>query len=314
MKNRYVLTGGLGNQLFQYAAAISIESKYCYQTELEICLGKPRSTMGVPDLQYFKLKNAIIRNTWSTVLNRVLGYSLRTSLEHPKSFLSVTLNNWIKRGLSVFSSLLMIRPVFVVSPKNLGWDPRFNVCDANCLVIGYFQSYKYATSDSSTKQTLSDLELENESVQVRRFRKLSLTDSPLIVHVRRGDYVNEASFGILSPEYYQSVIRKAYCTGLYEKIWLFSDDFYEAFKCIPEELKDRVLQINEIDNLPANTLQVMRYGKGYVIANSSYSWWGAFLSVNPDSQVHAPYPWFKGIPTPNELLPPAWIRHQSIFC
>lgn len=313
MKNRYVITGGLGNQLFQYAAAISLESKVNSQIELEMSLGKPRSTNGIPDLEFFELKDTKIENTWSSILNRALGLSLRSSLILP-SARSIRFSKKMTQGLlSILGSLILKRPILLRSPSNLGWDVNFSAGRSHRLVIGYFQSYKYAISNHSILEKLRGLNLKKESPQVNKFRELSLLQSPLVVHVRRGDYVGEASFGILAPEYYREIIRSVYSSGRYKKIWLFSDDFIEAETCIPEELMSEVIQIDEIDNSPASTLQVMRFGKAYVIANSSYSWWGAFLSLNQDSEVHAPFPWFRGIPSPNEILPPSWVRHQSIF-
>jgi len=313
MTNRYVITGGLGNQLFQYAAAISLEAKVSPQIELEMNLGKPRSTNGIPDLEFFELIDTNMRNSWSSILNRALGLSLRNNLIL-SSARRIRFSKKITQGLlSILASLFLNRPTLLRSPSNLGWDPNFSVGHSYRLVIGYFQSYKYATSNRSTFQTLRGLKLKNESPQVVKYRELSLLQSPLVVHVRRGDYVSEASFGILAPEYYQDIIRNVYSSGRYKKIWLFSDDFVEAATCIPEELMSEVMLIDEIDNSPACTLQVMRFGKAYVIANSSYSWWGAFLSLNQDSEVHAPFPWFKGMPSPNEILPPSWVRHPSIF-
>jgi hypothetical protein len=313
MNNRYVITGGLGNQLFQYAAALALESKISSHIELEMLLGKPRSTGGLPDIEFFDLKDIKIRNSWSSILNRALGLSLRSNLIKPGERGRSFSRKMTYGMLSLLGSLILKRPTRIHSPSNLGWDPNFSVGHSNQLVIGYFQSYRYVYTNHSTIEPLRNLKLKKESPQVLKYRELSLLHSPLVVHVRRGDYTSEAAFGLLAPEYYQEVIKSVYSRNLYNKIWLFSDDLIQATDCIPDELMGEVFQIDEIDNSPASTLQVMRFGKGYVIGNSSYSWWGAFLSVNPDSEVHAPFPWFKGMPSPNEILPPSWTRHQSIF-
>jgi hypothetical protein len=69
--------------------------------------------------------------------------------------------------------------------------------------------------------------------------------------------------------------------------------------------------IPEIDRSPAATLEVMRFGAGYVIANSSFSWWAAFLSKKPDVEVIAPQPWFQGMDEPRDLIPPNWQRIEA---
>jgi hypothetical protein len=50
----------------------------------------------------------------------------------------------------------------------------------------------------------------------------------------------------------------------------------------------------------------MRYGSSYIIANSSFSWWGAYLRKNQNAPVYAPNKWFKGMDDPDQLLPPDW--------
>lgn len=311
---RFVLTGGLGNQLFQYAAALSFADVNKKEVELETLLGKPRGTYTAPDLFRFELKNSKDYQRWSGIVNRALGYSLRLSLQEDKSRFSQASKSIKKISLSLLVSVCFRVRTRVKSPSDLGFDEKINISRAGDLVIGYFQSFRYTSNDSISRKILQDLTLSGgDPAELENLKIVAVNEKPLIVHIRRGDYRKEDSFGLLSAEYYNSVIPSVFSKGDYKKIWLFSDDLPAALECIPSDLREEVRLIPEIDNSPAATLQAMRLGYGYVIANSSFSWWGAYLSHQVNVQVHAPAPWFKGMNSPNELIPPQWTTHRSIW-
>ena len=69
--------------------------------------------------------------------------------------------------------------------------------------------------------------------------------------------------------------------------------------------------IDSVDDSVVATLQAMRLGRGYVIANSTFSWWAAYLSLNPGVEVVAPSPWFMGMEDPKELIPPNWKKFDA---
>jgi hypothetical protein len=133
-----------------------------------------------------------------------------------------------------------------------------------------------------------------------------VNEKPLIVHVRLSDYRVEDNFGIPSKSYYSSAINNQIQMGSYKKIWLFSDEPKEAIAFIPEDYLDLIRNISLEVTDPICTLQVMRLGHGYVIANSTFSWWGAYLSRSENPNVIYPKPWFQGMPDPIELCPPSW--------
>jgi hypothetical protein len=72
-----------------------------------------------------------------------------------------------------------------------------------------------------------------------------------------------------------------------------------------------VTYIDTGDLPAAEVLLAMAHGAGFVIANSSFSWWAATLSGS--RSVVAPYPWFKGIPEPSEMVNPNWTREDSVW-
>jgi hypothetical protein len=92
-------------------------------------------------------------------------------------------------------------------------------------------------------------------------------------------------------------------------IWIFSDEIARAKELIEVDLDSNLVRwIEEVDQSPASTMELMRHGVGYVIANSTFSWWAAYLSYNTGSPVIAPDPWFKEIEEPAGLIPPSWNR------
>ena len=159
--------------------------------------------------------------------------------------------------------------------------------------------------------TLKSLEITHSDPELLELEALSARENPLVVHIRLGDYKKEDSFGTLPKEYYERSIEKMWNTGKYKVIWAFSDEPILA-KEILSSIKDKNIRwISEIDGSAGKTLEAMRLGCGYVIGNSTFSWWGAFLSHTPEAKVIAPNPWFKSIPAPKDLFPPHWDLEVS---
>jgi hypothetical protein len=80
---------------------------------------------------------------------------------------------------------------------------------------------------------------------------------------------------------------------------------------VPEEFHHLVRFMDSANDTPLETLEKMRLGAGYVLANSTLGWWGAYLSYNSNAQVISPNPWFKKLVEPNNLIPHNWIRRNA---
>jgi hypothetical protein len=172
--------------------------------------------------------------------------------------------------------------------------------------IGYFQTFRWASEPDTNKQ-LRNLSLRNRSTEVEEFQRLSLVEKPLVIHIRLGDYKSESDFGLLHPDYYLENIADFWKSGKYKKIWIFSDEIESARKYFLDFDQNLFRYIPEVDNSASTTLEVMRYGHGFIIGNSSFSWWGAYLAYAPDAEVNAPTPWFRNIESPVDLIPPEWM-------
>jgi hypothetical protein len=304
------LTGGLGNQLFQYSAF----NAYAAKSKLVIDLvnGNPRvNGSEIPELLDFELTNGIEFHTrrMPLITRKALGYSLRSHL-NPVGVEKSVFWRWTSRLCTSVLASIHYRKVLIVQVlSDLGDDPKFRVNRGNSLFLGYFQSIRWAKSLEMTlrirEQVTSDL--------VQRYRELSETELPLIVHVRLGDYVSEGGFGIPSQDYYAEALKEMLGTGKYKKIWLFSDEPSRALELLAPHLNFEHRIINEPGASSAETLEIMRFGSGYIIGNSTFSWWGAFTSHSESPRVKYPYPWFKDVNPPKNLTPEGWEPLNARF-
>lgn len=170
-------------------------------------------------------------------------------------------------------------------------EDLFNNCPDNVDLNGYYQSYKYFDH-------IKDELLKDFSFKV----PMSLPKNIVAIHVRRGDYVNQPQFHpVCDVEYY----RKAMEYFPNESFCVFSDD---PEWCKQQEVfKDCFIVENSTE---AYDLQWMSQAKGNIIANSSFSWWGAYLNKNGGTVI-CPEKWF-GVNyshyNMSDLRPTEWIQ------
>lgn len=300
------LTGGLGNQLFQISALIALTENR--SLNVDVLNGSPRGDqLGKPDSLKFSFgNNLIIPELYgiSTIVRRALNYCLRIHIK-PKSLSSAfLLPRFIRFIVSLLLSISLKEFIAVRVCHGIGFDSGIKQSRFNTFYIGYFQSYKWFEMARS-KNDLR-IQLENSSTLVQEFRDLAEIERPLVVHVRLGDYLAENGFGTLDKTYYEKALALALSTKDFGKIWLFSDDPQEALLRIPMNLDIEVRVMPDFGGSPAATLEAMRFGRGYVIGNSTFSWWGATLSYAFEPVVIYPSPWFKALDLPMDLVPLRW--------
>lgn len=197
---------------------------------------------------------------------------------------------------------------YLYTSRELGFDSMLN--SKNIYVRGYFQTWRYFDA----LETRPIRETSTFAANFRLKLAASSTEGSIVLHVRRGDYVEAAShYGLLAAEWYRIGVSKLRINLPDAKVVLYSE-------CAEAELdQDFQKLITDYDvtyidtgDLPAaEVLLAMAHGAGYVIANSSFSWWAATLSGS--KSVVAPYPWFKGIPEPSEIVSPNWTRLDSVW-
>ena len=289
------LMGGLGNQMFQLQAALTL-----FDGEIELIgnVGLPRFTGGVPDICQGSLPSRVYYRALKEkfLMRRIHSLVLRTFLNPSSTKLFRLLVIWFSS--SIFSLYLM-RPIRVIAATDLGYCDLSKI-KKNTLLVGYFQSYRWENNE------IVEILPNFSSQKFEELRVDSGSKSVCILHVRRTDYLAEECFGLLDATYYESALDVLSRQQQLDEIWLFSDDLPGALEILPEKYKSRFRIIDDADLNPMEVLYLMSLGSSYVIANSTFSWWAARIS---DSKaVIAPRPWFIGANDPNELLPIDWLR------
>lgn len=316
-RNREValfLTGGLGNQLFQLAAALNFANGRTVKVYENI--GKPRvnerNEAEIFSLNVEKIYPLTRSDFTSHFLTRASGYLLRSRI-WPKSLERIIGFQFLVRLAAALTfSLIMRRGVFPVTSSNVGYsnlsDLKIISRTLNPYLIGYFQSHVWP---DSVKHKLRDLRLIEKGKDLTELELLAALAAPIVIHIRRGDYKSEDSFGLPGVSYYREAMKLIDKEFSHRPIWVFSDEEEEARAILNWLPEQRTKYISNVDDSSAASLMAMRLGCAYVIANSTFSWWGAFLSRADHPIVVAPQPWFTGQAEPIRLIPSDWIRIEQ---
>jgi hypothetical protein len=301
---KVLLMGGLGNQLFQLAELLSSSGD---DKELIDDLGNPRvNSRGQAEILSFKLPHGVQVSNYgprNVISRKLLNFGIRFSARaSSRNILIVgyelisTTFDWItfKRGIPLHLS------------AGTGIKPDYRLKE-NSLNVGYFQS-AINCRNPKILSALNTLVILQPSETYLALKEKAVQEKPLIVHIRLGDYLLEDTFGIPSEKYYEEGIRRISQLNRSTPIWLFSNEPNKAFNRLPSEERNRTYIVPETRLSSAETLDLMRYGSGYVIANSTFSWWGAMLTHTKSAPVIIPIPWFKTGIDPEGIFPEDWQK------
>ena len=197
---------------------------------------------------------------------------------------------------------------FVVEPHFRYWA-GINRVPSNVYLTGYWQSEKYFESiepiiraDFVFRQPMSERSqhIANEIAQ----------SNAISLHVRRGDYVQNAqtlaTHGVCSLEYYQAAIRHTVERVVQPRFFVFSDDIAWVKENLKISFPCQYVDHNR-GTESYNDMRLMSLCQHHIIANSSFSWWGAWLNPSSDKIVIAPKRWFAKQADVRDLFPPDWI-------
>lgn len=285
--------GGLGNQLFQYATGRALALKYNTELKLDLSLlnADPKNvyTKRELELHVFNITASIASN------NELEVFYKRTFFQ------------------KVVSKLFPSFPskYFIGNQKGFEYDVAFESYPNDSYLNGYWQSEKYF--DSVRNILLKELVIKKEMTShCKSTNDLILNSNSVSLHIRRGDYVSDKSasayHGIVSLEYYVNAMN--YLNEKFEnlKVFIFSDDIDWVKSNLKLENECIYVDFNTGENSVFD-LYLMSQCQHNIIANSSFSWWGAWLNQNAKKIVIAPKKWFadKNLNT-KDLLPESWVN------
>lgn len=284
---RIELSGGIGNQLFQYSLGKFLERQNGINLTFVAAPAGAGETKHKSKLKDFHFGDDLEISNRS----QITGHLSRVD-----RYLSHHVRKYNVLAERVFRSYTQI---------GVGFDEDILKSQRFRRVRGYFQSYLYPQAIKS--ELISKFELVAPSEAFLSYAEEAKHVQPIVVHLRRGDYAElSTSVGILGVRYYFNGIKVISNSVSHKQIWIFSDDEKASF-ALATQLEEMGLKNikKRFELTDSESLKLMSLGSGIVIANSTFSWWAAFLG-NYENNVVAPREWYKGMPVPNELIPKEW--------
>jgi hypothetical protein len=280
--------GGLGNQMFQYATAKSISVARNVDFKIDTC----------------KMNNSnfITRNFLLSKFNISAQMAQIDEVFefHNNKYFDFVLRKLYQKNIKLTNKIF--------EKKYFHFDKDL-LSNQKGYLDGYWQSFKYFENirDILLKEftLVQELNFENKLIlnQINESNSVS-------IHIRRGDYVkdkkNEKIYAVFGMEYYEDAIFYLIKTIQNPSFFVFSDDLEWASKNL--DLKNATfVDVNATQN-PANDLILMSSCKHNIIANSTFSWWSAWLNKNAQKVFIAPKRWMSTIDNLDDLYPQNWIR------
>ena len=285
------LIGGLGNQMFQYAAGRALALRKNTELRLDVSgFASYGLHQGFELRQVFECPARIAR---TSEIEALLGWQSRS---------------FIRRLMARSALAAFRRDTFVVEPYFHYW-PGINEVPQNCYLAGYWQSEKYfqdmeliIRADFAFRVPMSK---QNEQIA----RKMAQGNA-ISLHVRRGDYISNpqthATHGICTLDYYHAAIRYMAEQVESPSFFIFSDDMAWVREHLKLDFSCQYVENNKGAE-SYNDMRLMSMCQHHIIANSSFSWWGAWLNASTKKIVIAPQKWFANRRNTQDLFPGGWV-------
>lgn len=280
--------GGLGNQMFQYAAGRALARRLGVTLKVDIT-GFESYPVHSYCLDHFALKaaeagngevpNGRAESRWARAVRR---FGLGTELK-------------------------------VYRERGFAFDPEVKSLPDNTYLDGYWQSERYFSDTDAEMRRDFEIVTPPTAQNAEWLARIRGDAGAVSIHVRRGDYVTNASanavHGTCTLDYYmraaQHVVERI---GVNPTFYVFSDDPDWVAENLHLGYHTAYVRHNDAAH-NYEDLRLMSACRHHVIANSTFSWWGAWLNSSADKRVVAPLQWFRDEKMDTrDLMPPGWAR------
>jgi hypothetical protein len=280
------LNGGLGNQMFQYAFGRSLAARMNARFYVETGM----------------LENDPLRSY------ALSGFRISAATMDPVE---------LKREILWPYRLIRRLPWLPTLPghlryfaeKSFAFDPGISEVSESVCVDGYWQSPRYFEPYAAL--VCEEFQLAVPMTVVRQETAARITGANAIsVHVRRGDYAvnphTQAFHGLCPTSWYEEAMKRMAQTVEQPHFFVFSDDPAWSDANIHSDWPIHFIQ-PQADGRDFEDMHLLSLCQHHIIANSSFSWWGAWLNQKPGKRVIAPAKWFnQATHDTRDLLPPQW--------
>lgn len=290
------LVGGLGNQMFQYACARSLS--LALHKSMKVTL----DMFGVYVVQHN-----------GSELDRVFLLDLDVaSKSELRDMIGMLRSHPLARKMLATKPLRSLRgDRFIVEPHYRYWRGLSETACKGAYLQGYWQSWRYFAAhaaslrnDFTFRQALCGRNAD--------LAELICSTNSVSVHVRRGDYLSNQKtlsvHGTCSLEFYISAIESIKARHPDLRLFAFSDDSQWVLNELCPRYPDLIVVDHNHGQDSCFDMWLMSLCKHNVIANSSFSWWAAWLNTNPSKIVIAPLRWFANRTDATDLIPANWER------
>jgi Glycosyl transferase family 11 len=283
------LNGGLGNQMFQYAAARALALRKGAEVVLD-------------------LTNYDVLNTSRPYQLHVYPLGARTTTVAERIVLRIA-----KKHAARFSRIRYKLPVVprIYDERHFHFDEAIGEQTPPVLLRGYWQSERYFADAADVVRREFTPSAPRDALNAEMAHRIMAVEA-VSLHVRRGDYVSNAGtnafHGVCPLGYYRDAVALLRGRIADPHLFVFSDEPDWVRANLKFDLPLTYVSINPGDRA-FRDIQLMRLCQHHIVANSSFSWWGAWLNPSPRKIVIGPKRWIADLRLRTvDLMPPSWLK------